>query len=66
MNMSIDEIKQQPNNSITDADSIRKIAIYSIDEDDSSLFCKIKTGYDFLGLYPNDVKLLNIKPDVIK
>jgi hypothetical protein len=46
--IDLDEIRKLPPNSITDVETIRQIALSK----DKSLFCKVKTGYEVFGLYP--------------
>jgi hypothetical protein len=56
--MNIEEIKAMPDNSITDPETIRIIALTH----DSSLFIKVKKGYEVYGLYPEIMKTMNIVP----
>lgn len=62
--MNVKEIRKMPNNSITDPDTIREIAKHGIETGDSSLDIKIKRGFEFCGLYPYDIKIINIKPEI--
>jgi hypothetical protein len=48
----IDEMKELPDCSICDAETIRHIALYGIHTQDSSLDNKIKPGFEVCGLYP--------------
>lgn len=57
------ECKKLPDNSITDSDTIREIAIYGIETNDSSLYRKIKNGFEFAGLYPHVQKIHDIRPE---
>lgn len=54
------EILLLPDNSITDGETIRQIALYSIKTLDSSLNKKIKKGFEFAGLYPHVMNINNI------
>ncbi len=47
------EIAKLPDNSISDSETIRQIALYSIKHHDNSLNCKIQKGFEFAGLYPH-------------
>lgn len=65
----IDYLLSLPDNSITDTDVIRRIGLLSYKRDIDinvvmMLNKKVNTVYSFAGLYPNDIKPLNIKPDV--
>lgn len=60
----LEAITNQDSNSITDAETIRKIALLSIDGD-SSLICKIKNEYSFCGLYPHIQQNYDIQADDI-
>lgn len=58
-------ISKLPDNSITDPETIRQIALYAIKEKDNSLNHKIKKGFEVAGLYPHIMKPLvdiNITP----
>jgi len=57
------EIVQLPDNSITDPETIRQIALYSIKYNDCSLNNKVKKEFAFAGLYPNVMNIYNISPD---
>jgi len=61
--MKIIDIKNLSDDSITDTELIRKIAIHSIQKNTNEFICKIKRGYEVFGLYPMEVKKLNIKPN---
>lgn len=61
--INIGELRKVPDNSITDAETIRQIALYSIRENDDSLISKIKKEFEICGLYPHVIKSYNIKPD---
>lgn len=57
------EILLLPDNSITDGETIHQIALYSIKTLDSSLNKKIKSGFEFAGLYPHVMKFTDIIPE---
>ncbi len=61
-----EEIISLPDNSITEAETIRQIALYGIQTGDSSLYAKVKKGYEVAGLYPHVIQSYNIKPEKIK
>jgi len=64
--IDINELKNVPDDSITDAETIRQIALYSIKTGDKTLNSKIKSGYEVCGLYPHIVKsYVDIFPKVI-
>lgn len=58
-----DKIRVLPDNSVTDVETIRQIALWAIKENDNSLNCKIKKEFYFAGLYPHVMKVHNILPD---
>ena len=51
-----DEIRTLPDNSIVDGETIRQIALYGIKTGDSTLYSKIRQGFEFAGLYPFAMK----------
>ena len=55
------ELYVVPDQSITDLDTIRYIALLG----DSKLFKKVDPRFEIVGLYPNKIKKHNIKPDGI-
>jgi hypothetical protein len=61
--INIEEIKSLVDNSITNPETIRQIALYAIKTRDVSLISKIKNGYEVYGLYPEVMISLNIKPE---
>ena len=61
--INLDEIRKLPNDSITDYETIRQIALYTIKYNDNSLNCKVKKEFEFCGLYPYVMKTFNILPD---
>jgi hypothetical protein len=63
--INADEIRNLPDNSITDPETIRQIALYGIKYNDNSLDHKIKKGFEFCGLYPHVMKTFNIMPEII-
>jgi hypothetical protein len=56
------EIRKLPDHSIMDGEIIRQIALLG----DSSLFDKVKQGFEVCGLYPFVIKSYNISPDKLK
>ncbi len=54
------EILLLPDNSITDSETIRQIALYSIKNNDISLNYKIKKEFEFCGLYPHIMKTIKL------
>jgi hypothetical protein len=60
--INTDEIKSLPDKSITDPETIRQIAIHGIETGDSSLYDKIKSGFEFAGLYPFNIVKINTDP----
>ena len=50
--IDIEEIRQLPNGSVTDGETIRQIALYSIRNNDNSLNNKIDRRFAYAGLYP--------------
>lgn len=65
MNNSItidtEKIKLLPDNSITDCEIIRQIALLH----DKTLFVKIKSGFEYIGLYPEVMTSFNINPEIL-
>ena len=61
-----DEIRALPNNSITDPETIRQIALYGIALNSDELNCKIKHEFTYLGLYPHIMKPFEFPPDFDK
>jgi len=57
--IDVTELLQAEDNSVTDAETIRQIALLG----DNRLFSKIKRGYEVAGLYPHIVTSYNIKPE---
>lgn len=57
------EILSMPDNSITDPETIRQIALYSIKYNTNTLNNKIKKEFEYCGLYPHLIKTYNINPD---
>lgn len=54
-----EEILKMEDDSITDIETIRQIALLG----DSTLFCKVKPGHTYAGLYPHVMKSFNISPE---
>ena len=68
--IDIQEILRQRDHSITDAETIRQIALAGMsrklciqEEEKSALYRKITPGFEYAGLYPYVMKPLNIKPE---
>jgi len=64
--IDIDAIKASLDNSITDPETIRQIALYSIETGDDEITRKIKNEFAFVGLYPHIMKPFNIMPEKLK
>lgn len=65
--IDVAKIAELPDNSITDAETIRQIALYCIKNPTSTISTKIKSGYEVAGLYPHVIKTTyNIMPDIYK
>ena len=65
--INIDEIRKLPNGSITDVETIRQIAIYGIENPgNNDLYDKVKTGFEYMGLYPHVINKFDIKPEKLK
>ena len=60
-----EEIRKLPDDSITDVETIRQIALYGIKMNDSSLYPKVKKGFEYAGLYPRVMKPIMIVPNDI-
>ena len=60
--IDIEEIRKLPNNSISDPETIRQIALL----DNPELFDKIDDSFTYAGLYPEVMKSFNILPDKLK
>lgn len=56
------EIRKLPNNSITDPEIIRQIAMLG----EKDLFDKVKEEFEFCGLYPFVMNRFDILPDKLK
>jgi len=50
--INIEDIKNAPDNSITDPETIRQIALWGIKNNSNELYCKINKEFEFFGLYP--------------
>lgn len=50
-------------NSITDPETIRQIALYGIKYNDNSLNVKIKKEFEYCGLYPYNMEIYGTIPD---
>lgn len=57
------EIARMPDQSVTDPETIRQIALHGIETGDSSLNSKVKKGFEVFGLYPHLIKSHDIYPD---
>lgn len=58
--IDLEKIAKMPDNSITDAETIRQLAVHSIQTNDTELLCKIKKEFEYLGLYPHVMKPINM------
>lgn len=59
----INKIKSLPDNTIDTPELISSIAKHGLETGDTSLYSKIKEGYEFLGLYPHTMTTLNVVPE---
>ena len=59
-----EEIRKQPDGSITDCETIRQIALYGIRNNDNSLYCKINQDFAYCGLYPFAMKSFDEIPEI--
>jgi hypothetical protein len=57
-----EKIRMLPDNSITDSETIRQIALWSIKMNDNSLNDKIRSEFYFAGLYPHVMTTFGIGP----
>lgn len=64
--IDIEKILVLPDNSITDTETIRQIALWSIKMNDNSLNDKISKEFHFAGLYPHVMKIHGIVPEIYK
>lgn len=62
--IDIEKIKNSPDNSIKDFETIRQISLYGIKTGDSSLYCKVYEPHSFAGLYPFVMKQFEKAPEV--
>jgi hypothetical protein len=60
--IDIEAIRQMPNESVSDAETIRQIGLYCIQNRDVSLANKIDSRFEYVALYPHLGKY-NITPD---
>lgn len=58
-----EEIRKLSYDSITDAETIRQIALWSIKNNDNSLNWFIKQEFTYIGLYPHVIQSFNMLPD---
>lgn len=63
--IDIEKIRVLPDNSVTDIETIRQIALWSIKMNDNSLNDKIRKEFYFSGLYPHVMTPFGILPDSI-
>jgi hypothetical protein len=61
--INLEAVALLPDNSITDPEMIRQIALHAIQTNDNELLCKIKKEFEYAGLYPNVIKTLDMDPD---
>jgi len=59
-----DDIRILPNHSVTDPETIRQIALWSIRHNDNSLNDKIRPGMEVCGLYPHVIERCDFPVDV--
>ena len=59
--INLEKIALMPDDSVTDAETIRQIALHAIQTNDNELVCKIKKGFEVAGLYPHIIKSYNEK-----
>jgi len=64
--IDIEKIRVLPDNSITDSETIRQIALWSIKMNDNSLNDKIRKEFHFAGLYPHVMKIHDIVPENLR
>ena len=64
--IDIEKIRVLPDNSITDVETIRQIALWSIKMNDNSLTDKIRKEFHFAGLYPHVMKIHGTVPENYK
>jgi hypothetical protein len=61
--IDLDAVRAAEDNSITDSETIRQLALHSINTGDTSLLVKIRKEFQFAGLYPHVMKAFDIKPE---
>jgi len=65
--ITLEQIREMPDNSVTDAETIRQIALFGIANAENVaidfIYRKIKSGYEVAGLYPFVVNILNVNPE---
>ena len=67
LTIDVEKIRSLPNGSVTDAETIRQIAMWSIrNPNDNDLVYRIKPSLTFVGLYPHIMKPYNIIPEEYK
>lgn len=60
MEFNIEAIRKMPNGSIKDADLIKEIAIYCIENpNEKEIADKVDSRFEFAGLYPYAMKIYN-------
>lgn len=62
--IDIEKIRNSPDNSIKDFETIRQISLYGIKTGDNSLYCKVYEPHSFAGLYPFVMKKLEDSPEI--
>lgn len=60
--INMEELRHEPNDSITDPETIREIA----KSGDNELYDKVKKGFEFCGLYPFEMKKINVLPNKVE
>ena len=63
LTINLEEIAQAPDHSITDAETIRQIALHSLRNNELNFISKIDPRFRVYGLYPERMKAHNILPD---
>lgn len=61
-----DKIRELPDDSVNDGETIRQIALYANKTHDTSLLDKVKKGFEVAGLYPEIQRGYCIEPEKLK
>lgn len=62
--IDLKQIALVPNGSVEDGETIRQLALHSIQSGDKTLLIKINPLYEFAGLYPHIMKVHDINPEM--